>query len=36
MSDVFTTVHDLICQVLFGGQSPEWLTQLHQLLGLGG
>ena len=33
---LFTGVHDLIYQGLFGGEPPEWSFQLHQFFGLGG
>jgi len=31
---LFALWHNVICQVAFGGELPEWLLKLHQLLGL--
>jgi len=28
-----SVIHDLLCQLLFGGELPTWLLQLHELFG---
>ena len=30
----FQQLHDWLCEFLFGGELPEWLAWLHELLGL--
>jgi hypothetical protein len=31
----FTQLHDWICETFFGGEAPDWLLYLHELLGVG-
>ncbi len=31
----FLFLHNLLCQLLFGGDAPEWLLRLHGLFGWG-
>jgi hypothetical protein len=31
----FVWLHNLVCQLIWGGDAPEWLIRLHQLLGIG-
>jgi hypothetical protein len=30
----FQQIHDWICNLLWQGQAPEWLANLHETLGL--
>ncbi len=30
----FLFIHNLLCQLLFSGNAPEWLLKLHELLGI--
>lgn len=33
---IIEPIHNLICQILWQGESPAWLTNLHELLGVAG
>jgi hypothetical protein len=28
-------IHNILCQLIWKGDAPEWLIWLHQLLGIG-
>jgi hypothetical protein len=32
---LFLTIHNLICDLFFGGDAPSWLQSLHTALGIG-
>ena len=30
---LFLRIHDLLCQLLFGGEAPDWLLDVHETYG---